>query len=176
MSETMTQSRTGDVQSATHVTFAATGAGSVSAAESLPTKLDETFKSLPKLSLEQCGHIRHFHNLSSQLDGDWAFFGAQEVGQEWDTAYRYQLATMCYAAGAAHYHHLPAMRSMFKTLMKKIISKMLRVDVWGYWFLTSQSGIKMDPDLKELRRPWADPVCKENIMVCSLSLTCALQG
>ena len=23
----------------------------------------------------------------------------------------------------------------------------------------------MDPDLKELRKPWVDPVCKENIMV-----------
>lgn len=73
---------------------------------------------------------------------------------------------MCYAAGAAHFHHLPAMRSMLKTLMKKIISKMLGVDVWDYWFLTSQSGIRVDPDLKELRRPWADPVCKENITVC----------
>lgn len=58
------------------------------------------------------------------------------------------------------------MRSMLKTLMKKIISKMLGVDVWDYWFLTSQSGIRVDPDLKELRRPWADPVCKENITVC----------
>jgi hypothetical protein len=163
MSETITQTRTEDAHS--RLTLAGTAATSVFAAESLPKKLDESFKAIPKLTREQCGHIRHFHNLSSQLGGDWSFFGSQEVGQEWDTAYRYQLATMCYAAGAAHFHHLPAMRSMFKTLMRKIISKMLGVDVWGYWFLTSQSGIRVDPDLKELRRPWADPVCKENIMV-----------
>lgn len=90
--------------------------------------------------------------------------GSQEPGQEWETAYRYQLATMAYAAGAAHYHRLPAMRSMFKELMLKLITKMMRREVWGYWYLTSQSGIKLDPDLKELRKPWADPVCKENIM------------
>jgi hypothetical protein len=140
---------------------------------SLPKRLNKAFISLPKLTREQCGHIRHFHNLASQLDGDWAFFGTQEPGQEWDTAYRYQLATMAYATGAAHYHHLPAMRSMFKDLLSKIISKMLRREVWGYWYLTSQSGVKLDPDLKELRKPWADPVCKENIMVnspCSESL------
>jgi hypothetical protein len=29
----------------------------------------------------------------------------------------------------------------------------------------SQSGVTTDPDLKELRKPWADPFCKENIMV-----------
>ncbi|KAJ4360046.1 uncharacterized protein N0V89_000605 [Didymosphaeria variabile] len=83
---------------------------------------------------------------------------------EWDTAYRYQIATMAYAAGAAHYHRLPAMRGMFKELLVKLIGKMLRREVWGYWYLTSQSGIRLNPDLKELRKPWADPVCKENIM------------
>jgi hypothetical protein len=79
--------------------------------------------------------------------------GSQEPGQEWDTAYRYQLATMTYAAGAAHYHRLPAMRSMFKSLFEKLNAKMLRREVWGYWYLTSQSGINADPDLKELRKP-----------------------
>lgn len=39
--------------------------------------------------------------------------------------------------------------------------------MWGYWFLTSHSGSFVDPDLKELRKPWADPICKENIMVNS---------
>ncbi|TKA65362.1 hypothetical protein B0A49_12211 [Cryomyces minteri] len=71
---------------------------------------------------------------------------------------------MAYASGAAHYHRLPAMRSMFQPLIRKLISKMLRREVWGYWYMTSQSGVGADPDLKELRRPWADPVCKENIM------------
>ena len=87
-------------------------------------------------------------------------------GQDHDEgSYRYQLAFMAYAAGAAHYHRLPALRSVFRSLIQKLISKMLRPEVWGYWYLTSQSGPKLDPDLKELRKPWADPVCKENGMV-----------
>ena len=57
------------------------------------------------------------------------------------------------------------MRSMFKSLLFNLIKKMLRREVWGYWYLTSQSGIKIDPGLKELRKPWADPVKRENIMV-----------
>ncbi len=140
-------------------------------ASSLPQQLDEKFSKEPKLSREQCGHIRHFHNLASKLDGDLAFMGSEDPGQEWDTAYRYQLATMAYAAGAAHYHRLPAMRSMFKALILGLIRKMLRREVWGYWYLTSQSGINADPDLKELRKPWADPVCKENIMVNTTHLS-----
>ena len=91
--------------------------------------------------------------------------GSQEPGQEWLDGYRYQLATMAYAAGAAHYHRLPALKSVFKTLIEKLIHKMLRRDVWGYWYLTSQGGKMLDPDLKELRKPWADPNKKENIMV-----------
>jgi Linalool dehydratase/isomerase len=78
---------------------------------------------------------------------------------------RYQLATMAYAAGASHYHTLPAMREAFKELFEKLIAKMMRREVWGYWYLTSQSGKFVDPSIEELRKPWADPVRKENIMV-----------
>ncbi|KAF2637715.1 hypothetical protein P280DRAFT_492136 [Massarina eburnea CBS 473.64] len=132
---------------------------------SISQKLDMSrFDNHPKLTREQAGHIRHFHNIASLPGGEWAHMGTQEPGQEWDTAYRYQLATMTYAAGAAHYHHLPLMRDMFKDLLLNQINKMLRREVWGYWYMTSQSGVKVDPDLKELRKPWADPVCKENIM------------
>ncbi|KAF2099441.1 hypothetical protein NA57DRAFT_65513 [Rhizodiscina lignyota] len=118
----------------------------------------------PKFSRQQAGHLRHFHNLASATDGNWPHMGAQEPGQEFLDAYRYQLATMAYAAGLAHYHHMPAMRSLFQPLMRNLILKMLRREVWGYWYLTSQSGIRVDPDLKELRKPWADPVVTENIM------------
>lgn len=132
---------------------------------SLPNQLSDAFRLPHKLTHEQCGHIRHIHNLASQIEGDWAFMGTQEPGQEYDTAFRYQLAHMAYAIGAAHYHHLPAQRSMFKTLFEKLIKKMLHKTVWDYWYLSSQSGIRLDPDLRKLRKPWADPVCKENIMV-----------
>lgn len=132
--------------------------------DTLPTRYVEEISKLPKLTREQCGHIRHIHNLVSQPDNEWAFMGA-DSGQEYDDAFRYQLSAMTYAVGAAHYHRLPALRSVFRTLIQKLISKMLLPEVWGYWYLTSQSGKKVDPDLKELRKPWADPVCKENVMV-----------
>nr|XP_036581955.1 uncharacterized protein CTRU02_08032 [Colletotrichum truncatum]KAF6790512.1 hypothetical protein CTRU02_08032 [Colletotrichum truncatum] len=131
----------------------------------LPTSLAPDFITrFPKLSREQAGHLRHFHNLVTQKDGEWRHMGSQEPGQEWLDAYRYQLATMAYAAGATHYHRLPILRSTFKALLEKMIHKMLLRDVWGYWFLTSHSGILVDPDIKELRKPWADPVVRENIM------------
>ena len=118
----------------------------------------------PKLDHKQAGHLRHFHNLVSQPDGSWHHFGASDGQQEFDDATRYQLATMTYAAGAAHYHRLPALREPFRQLMRQMIHKMLLKEVWSYWFLASHSGNLLDPDLKELRKPWADPVVKENIM------------
>lgn len=35
-----------------------------------------------KLSTEQVVHLRHFHNLISQSDGEWNFMGSQEPMQE----------------------------------------------------------------------------------------------
>ncbi|KAF2211305.1 hypothetical protein CERZMDRAFT_43413 [Cercospora zeae-maydis SCOH1-5] len=127
-------------------------------------KLNLDLARCPKLSLEQLGHIRHFHNLASQLDGEWKHMGSQEPLQEFLDAYRYQMATMAYAAGAAHYHRQPILRSPYKTLFRQLIHKMLHRAVWGYWFNPSLGGIQTDPDLKELRKPWADPVVRENIM------------
>ncbi|KAF8204195.1 hypothetical protein K438DRAFT_1932285 [Mycena galopus ATCC 62051] len=118
----------------------------------------------PKLSLAQAGHLRHFHNLATAPPGEWPHMGTQAPGQEWLDALRYQLATMAYAAGAAHFHRLPALRSLFKSLLEDLIAKMLDKEVWGYWYLTSQSGRMADPDIEELRKPWADPIVTENIM------------
>ncbi|KAK2023314.1 hypothetical protein LX32DRAFT_667422 [Colletotrichum zoysiae] len=47
----------------------------------------------PKLSREQAGHLRHFHNLLPRPDNDWRLMGSQEPLQEFPDAYRYQLAT-----------------------------------------------------------------------------------
>ncbi|KAK5711425.1 hypothetical protein LTR15_012498 [Elasticomyces elasticus] len=120
--------------------------------------------SCPALTREQAGHIRHIHNLSTQLDGQWHHMGAQEPRQEFLDAYRYQLATMAYAVGVTHYHHQPLLRSVYKKLFRKLIHKMLCRDVWLYWFNTSLGGVRTDPSLKVLRTPWADPIVKENIM------------
>src|ERR1700691_3665132 len=90
-----------------------------------PTTLPSSTITLPLLDHQQAGHLRHFHNLASQLDGEWAHMGSQDPAQEFLHAYRYQLAIMTYAAGAAHYHRLPALRFLFQELMLKLINKML---------------------------------------------------
>jgi hypothetical protein len=63
--------------------------------------------------------------------------GALDPGQEYLSAYRYQLAHMAYALGLAHYHRLPGAPCVFKTTFEKLIHKMLRREVWGYWRETS---------------------------------------
>lgn len=138
--------------------------------EVFPKKRDPEFLyPLPKLDAAQAAHLRHFHNLATQKDGQWNHMGSQEPGQEWNDAYRYQLATMAYAAGLSHCHRMPALRSGFKTLLGQLVHKMLLREVGGYWFLTSHSGVLFEPSITKLRRPWADPVKKENIMVRQLS-------
>lgn len=150
----------------TQETLMGDGGSTLRVESSLPPKLPSDFLSdYPKLSNEQAGYLRHFHNLATQPDGEWRHMGTQDPGQEWLDAYRYQLAVMAYAAGASHYHRLPALRSVFKQLLEQLIHKMLRREVWGYWYLTSQSGKFVDPDIVELRKPWSDPNKKENIMV-----------
>ncbi|KAJ4367052.1 hypothetical protein N0V83_007582 [Neocucurbitaria cava] len=129
-----------------------------------PNTLPFSLTPYPKLTAHQIGHLRHFHNLANQPDGEWQHMGSQEPAQEFLDAYRYQLATMAYAAGLTHYHRAPALRSVFKPLMRQLIHKMLLRGCWGYWFSTSHSGKFVDPSLDKLREPWADPVVRENIM------------
>ncbi|KAF8204175.1 hypothetical protein K438DRAFT_1964550 [Mycena galopus ATCC 62051] len=69
-----------------------------------------------------------------------------------------------------------AMRSFFKSLLEVAIVKMLDKEVWGCWYLTSQSGQRADPDLKELRKPWADPIVTEIIMAWHLLLMVSLHA
>ena len=118
----------------------------------------------PLLSDQQLGHLRHIERLASLPDGEWAMMGSSDPGQEDLTAYRYQLATMAYAVGLTHYHHLPAAPGLFRRTFDRLIQKMLRREVWSYWRETSRSGPRLDPGLKALRDGWTDPVKRENIM------------
>ncbi|OJD26917.1 hypothetical protein ACJ73_01694 [Blastomyces percursus] len=131
---------------------------------SLPKSLPLDLSKCPKLSSEQAGHLHHFYNIGTSLDGNWPHMGTQNPDQAFLDAYRYQLATMAYAAGLAHYHRLPVMRSLFKLLIRNLIRKMLRNEVWSYWYLIPQAGNRLDPELQQLRKPRADPIVKENIM------------
>lgn len=119
---------------------------------------------LNMLDDKQMGHIRHIRNVGARQGGDWKHMDANDPIQFGFSSYRYPLAHMAYTLAAAHYHHLPAAPGAFKGPYEQIIEKMLRQDVWGYWKETSASGVKFNPDIKELRPTWADPVVRENIM------------
>ncbi|MEM7665521.1 MAG: hypothetical protein AAF250_06660 [Pseudomonadota bacterium] len=116
------------------------------------------------LDREQLGHLRHVKNLADAPDGDWSYMGAIDTEQAYLSAYRYQLAYMAYTLGITHYHHLPAAPGVFKAAYQNVMRKMMRYDVWSYWFDTSRSGPRLDPSLASPREPWRDPVVKENIM------------
>ncbi len=124
----------------------------------------EDAANMPLLTREQVGHLRHIRNLASQPDGEWTHMGIMDPGQEWVTAYRYQLASMAYTLGLAHFHRLPAAPGAFRRDFQNLMRKMLRYDVWSYWEHTSRSSTFLDPDIESLREPWRDPVVKENIM------------
>lgn len=119
---------------------------------------------LPILDDVRQGHLRHILNLAAQPDGDWSHMMTAEQEQHGLASYRYQLGHLVYALGLTHYHHLPAAPGLFKRPMEQFIQKMQRHDVWRYWREESRSSLGFDPDLKEAREPWSDPVIKENIM------------
>lgn len=110
------------------------------------------------------GHLRHMVNLSRQIPNDWSDMGPYDPSQEGDDAYRYQLAYMTYALSLAQYHHTPAYRELWRDTMGRLIAKMMRWEVWGYWELTSRGSKVLDPDMNALGEGWIDPVIRQNVM------------
>jgi len=90
--------------------------------------------------------------------------GPYDPTQEGDDAYRYQLAYMAYILGLVQYHHTPAYRELWRDTLRRLIEKMMRWEVWGYWELTSRGSKLLDPDLTKLGDGWIDPVIRQNVM------------
>lgn len=119
---------------------------------------------LPTVDRSMSGHVRHIQNLAGRPGGDWSLMGIEHPMQHSFSAYRFQLAHMSYALAAAHYHRLPAAPGYFRNAFESLMHKMMRTDVWFHWMDHSMSGVNFDPDITQLREPWADPVRRENIM------------
>ncbi len=116
------------------------------------------------LDAKQLGHLRHIIRLSRQAPGDWSDMGPFDPTNEGDDAYRYQLAYMAYTLAVAQHHYFPAHRELLRDTFRRLIEKMMRHDVWGYWELTSKGSKVMDPDLETLVEGWVDPVVGKNVM------------
>ena len=110
------------------------------------------------------GHLRHIVNLSRQMPNDWSDMGPYDPSQEGDDAYRYQLAYMTYTLSLTQFHHTPAYRELWRDTMARLIGKMMRWEVWGYWELTSRGSKVLDPDMSALGEGWIDPVIRQNVM------------
>lgn len=119
---------------------------------------------IPSLDSKQIGHLRHIIRLSRQAPGDWSDMGPFDPTNEGDDAYRYQLAYMAYTLAVVQQQYFPAYRELFKDTFQRLIEKMMRHDVWGYWELTSKGSKVMDPDLEVLVEGWVDPVVGKNVM------------
>jgi hypothetical protein len=120
----------------------------------------------PQLTEKQTGLMRHLVRLANQAPGDWSDMGGYGESQDENEGYRFQLAQATYALGLAQYHKTPAYRELYRDTMDRLIQKMLRRDVWGYWVEMSQSSLVemsqsslvFDPDLEELYPREYDPV------------------
>lgn len=117
-----------------------------------------------ELDDKQLGQLRFISNLADQRFNDWSHMDSVEPGQGHFDAYRYQLAMMSYASNLANYYYTPAYPELQRHVSERLIAKMLRFDVWGYWELTSRGFKTFDPDLVELTAGSIDPVAHKNIM------------
>jgi hypothetical protein len=142
----------------------ATGLAAVAAPAFAATRAPIDASAYPRLDREQLGHLEFIASIADQLGGDWSRMGHSEPGQGGFDAYRYQLAMMSYTLNLANYHYTPAYRELHQETTRKLIDKMMRYDVWGFWEATSRGAKAFNPALKELTAGWIDPVKDQNIM------------
>jgi len=131
--------------------------------------LEINARDYPSFSHEEMGHLRWVIKLANQLPGDWSYMDKEIMGQgsmEWpktDNKFRYQLAFMSYFLALAQYHKTPAYREVYQQAMDKLIQKMLRNEVWDYWYEVSKGGLKWNGQFSQ-EVGWIDPIVEKNVM------------
>src|SRR5262245_10987757 len=110
---------------------------------------------MPKLSAEAVGHVRHIGNLSRMLPGDWSGMGSDwwDIGEG---AHQYELAFMTYTLGIVQHRYTPAYREFCQTTMAALIEKMMIPDIWLKWVNSSRGGKVVNPD-QPMGPGWIDP-------------------
>jgi len=123
-------------------------------------------ESIPTLSPEQIGHLRHFSKLANQLPGDWSGMGDGAMG--WlgvpERTNRYQLANMAYATASVQYELTPAYREFYRDTLLALFKRLLEPDSWKEWASVSRGGRFADPDQLGMDAGEFDPIKRYNIM------------
>jgi hypothetical protein len=122
----------------------------------------------PSLSDKEIGNLRWIIKLANQLPGDWSYMDKEIISYRstWpntDNKFRYQLAFMSYFLALAQYHKTPAYREVYQQAMDKLIQKMLRNEVWDYWYEVSKGGLQWNGQFSQ-EVGWIDPVVEKNVM------------
>jgi hypothetical protein len=121
---------------------------------------------LPRLSHEQIGHIRHFVHLANMLPGEWGGMGDGGLG--WlavpERTLRYQLANMAYALATVQTSITPAYRDIYKHTIHALLRRLLEPDCWKEWVNVSRGGRFQDPVQTELKVGEFDPLKQYNVM------------
>lgn len=116
------------------------------------------------LTDEQLGHLRHFGNLSRQMDNDWSLMSHRTLGQDDFSSLRFQLAYMIYGAALTHRHRLPAAPGLFQPMIQRLMTKLMNPEVWLFWKDTSRGGATFNQHLSDTYVEQWNPVVRDNIM------------
>lgn len=92
------------------------------------------------------------------------FTNYSKVDDQGISACRYTLAFSAYFMALEQYHKFPAWQEVIRPAFDRLVQKMLRKEVWGYWSHESMGITKFEPDMDRPYPQNNDPVSLGNIM------------
>jgi hypothetical protein len=124
----------------------------------------------PLMDAKQVGVLRRLGEIANLPHGDYSGMVGPFEGIDFAAA-QFQLSYASYALAMAHYHRLPAAPGVFKPLFERIMTKMVRPEIWWSWHDISRGGGYLHIPESE---GWHDPVVKDNIMYSAYIQSLAL--
>ena len=116
----------------------------------------------PAAGREEWGQLMWNLQLANQQIGDFTNF--MKVDDQGVSACRYTLAFSVYFLAAEQYYKFPAWREAIQPASDRLIQKMLRKEIWGYWSHESMGITKFEPNMDRPYPQNNDPVSLGNIM------------
>jgi hypothetical protein len=131
---------------------------SAALAGAAPALAQDTAEAYPRLDAKQLGHLRNIVALADQPGFDTMEPGPRGTFEK----YQFQIAWMYYALAVAQTQQTPAYRELYRRTSDQLIQKMMRPEVWNFWFEVIE-----DPKFAKYldkAKDWRDPVREKNIM------------